>query len=170
VVDLLEDPAARQFHLEYRAADAAACPHLCLGAMVRAGLTGIREGLPAPPVFERDPIDVAADERERLPETLEAALDALQATRCAPGSPTTCGMLPGAQALRDRAARRPRPRRAVRPLSNSLLTIRSAGPGVPCLRTRRSGSKDVAPTLEDRERRVIAGSLRRIGEHGTVNA
>jgi glutamine synthetase len=86
VVGLLEDAAARQFHLEYRAADAAACPHLCLGAMVRAGLAGIREELPAPPVFERDPVEVAADERERLgaqrlPGTLEAALDALQADR-----------------------------------------------------------------------------------------
>jgi glutamine synthetase len=84
VVELLDDAAARQFHLEYRAADAAACPHLCLGAMVRAGLAGIREKLPAPPVFERDPFDVAAEERERLgahrlPETLAAALDALQA-------------------------------------------------------------------------------------------
>ena len=84
VVGLLEDATARQFHLEYRAADAAACPHLCLGAVVRAGLAGIREELPAPPVFERDPVDVAADERERLgahrlPETLEAALVALEA-------------------------------------------------------------------------------------------
>jgi glutamine synthetase len=84
VVGLLDDAAARQFHLEYRAADAAAGPHLCLGAMVRAGLAGIREKLPTPPIFERDPVEVAADERERLgahrlPETLEAALDALQA-------------------------------------------------------------------------------------------
>jgi glutamine synthetase len=84
VVDLLEDAAARQFHLEYRAADAASCPYLCLGAMVRAGLAGICEKLPAPPVFERDPIEVPADERERLgahrlPETLEAALEALEA-------------------------------------------------------------------------------------------
>jgi glutamine synthetase len=83
-VGLLEDAAARQFHLEYRAADAAACPHLCLGAIVRAGLAGIRDKLPAPPVFERDPMEVAADERERLgarrlPETLEAALEALEA-------------------------------------------------------------------------------------------
>lgn len=84
VVGLLEDAAAQQFHLEYRAADAAACPHLCLGAIVRAGLAGIREKLPAPPVFERDPFDVAADERERLgahrlPETLDAGLQALEA-------------------------------------------------------------------------------------------
>jgi glutamine synthetase len=83
-VGLLEDAAARQFHLEYRAADAAACPHLCLGAIVRAGLAGIRDKLPAPPVFERDPMEVAEDERERLgahrlPETLEAALEALEA-------------------------------------------------------------------------------------------
>lgn len=83
LVGLMEDAAAQQFHLEYRAADAAACPHLCLGVMVRAGLAGIREKLPAPPVFERDPAEVAADERERLgahrlPESLEAALEALE--------------------------------------------------------------------------------------------
>jgi glutamine synthetase len=83
-VGLLEDAAARQFHLEYRAADAAACPHLCLGVLVRAGLAGIREKLPVPPVFERDPVEVAADERarlgaHRLPESLEAALEALEA-------------------------------------------------------------------------------------------
>jgi glutamine synthetase len=83
-VGLSEDAAARQFHLEYRAADAAACPHLCLGVMVRAGLAGMREKLPAPPVFERDPAEVAADERarlgaHRLPESLESALEALEA-------------------------------------------------------------------------------------------
>ena len=33
------DPA-RQFNLEYRAADATACPHLVLGAIIRAGLEG----------------------------------------------------------------------------------------------------------------------------------
>ena len=38
-----------QFHFEYRAADAAASPYLVLGAIVWAGLSGLREGLPAPP-------------------------------------------------------------------------------------------------------------------------
>jgi glutamine synthetase len=33
---------ARQFNLEFRAADAAACPHLALAVLVLAGMRGIR--------------------------------------------------------------------------------------------------------------------------------
>jgi glutamine synthetase len=77
------DPA-RAFNIEYRPADATACPHLALGVMVRAGLEGIRAGLPAPPLFSGDPAALAQNEREalglhRLPTTLGAALDAMQA-------------------------------------------------------------------------------------------
>jgi glutamine synthetase len=51
---------------------------------VRAGLEGIRAGLPAPPLFSGDPAALAQNEREalglhRLPTTLGAALDAMQA-------------------------------------------------------------------------------------------
>ena len=75
------DPAA-QFNVEYRAADATACPHLALAVIVRAGLEGIRAGLPAPPIVESDPGQMSEDERarlalRRLPETLDMALEAL---------------------------------------------------------------------------------------------
>jgi glutamine synthetase len=74
-----KDPA-KQFNLEYRAADATANPYLALAAILRAGLDGVRRDLPAPPVFSGDPAALSSAEREklglhRLPETLTAALD-----------------------------------------------------------------------------------------------
>lgn len=76
-----KDPAAiaRQFNIEYRASDAAACPHLALAAIVHAGVQGIEEGLSAPEPTEEDLSLLSADELsargiQRLPQTLEAAL------------------------------------------------------------------------------------------------
>jgi glutamine synthetase len=75
------DPAG-QYNIEFRAADATANPYLALAALVRAGLEGIRAGLATPPVFSGDPELLSPAERrtwglERLPETLEAAFEAL---------------------------------------------------------------------------------------------
>lgn len=77
-----KDPAsiAQQFNIEYRAADAAACPHLALAAIVHAGCQGIEDGLAAPAPTEEDlsllsSEDLAARGIIRLPETLEAALE-----------------------------------------------------------------------------------------------
>ncbi|MEO0760999.1 MAG: glutamine synthetase family protein, partial [Pseudomonadota bacterium] len=79
-----KDPAAiaRQFNIEYRAADAAACPHLALAAIVHAGCQGIEDDLPAPAPTEEDLSllpEAALAERglQRLPTTLEQALDRL---------------------------------------------------------------------------------------------
>lgn len=76
------DPTAiaRQFNIEYRAADAAACPHLALAAIIHAGVQGIEDGLRAPDPTEEDlsllsPEALSARGFVRLPETLEAALD-----------------------------------------------------------------------------------------------
>jgi glutamine synthetase len=76
------DPS-RQFNLEYRAADAAACPHLALAALVLAGMTGIREKLPDPPLVNQDPAELDEPARtrlgvHRLPASLGEALDALE--------------------------------------------------------------------------------------------
>ncbi len=65
------DPA-QGFNIEYRPADATACPHLVLGVMVRAGLEGLRAKLPPPPLFSGDPASLSNDERiakglQRLP-------------------------------------------------------------------------------------------------------
>jgi glutamine synthetase len=75
------EPAA-QLRLEYRGADATANPYLVLGALVHAGLDGVRRALDAPPILDRDP--ALLDERESelyrvgaLPSSLGEALDAL---------------------------------------------------------------------------------------------
>jgi glutamine synthetase len=83
------DPA-KQFNLEYRAADAAASPHLALGAIIRAGLEGMRSALAAPPIIEADASTLSDAARrklglKRLPETLPEALKALAADRTVKG-------------------------------------------------------------------------------------
>jgi glutamine synthetase len=80
-VALAGDPA-QQLRLEYRGADAAANPYLALGAIVRAGLDGVRRALPAPPILERDPVELDSADAERygvgaLPGSLADALAAL---------------------------------------------------------------------------------------------
>lgn len=91
-----KDPA-RQFNLEYRAADATACPHLVLGAVIRAGLEGIRGKLGTPPIFSGDPETLSNAEKERLgikrlPRSLSAALDALKADETVSGWFSTVAM------------------------------------------------------------------------------
>ena len=73
------EDVARQFNIEFRAADAAASPHLALAAIVHAGVQGIEEGLEAPAPTEEDLS--LLDEKAllargftRLPQTLDAAL------------------------------------------------------------------------------------------------
>jgi glutamine synthetase len=75
------DPSA-QLRLEYRGADAAANPYLALGAIVRAGLDGVRAGLEPSPILQGDPAQLDATQAERfgvgaLPASLEDALQAL---------------------------------------------------------------------------------------------
>jgi len=82
--------AARQLRLEYRAADAAANPYLALGALVRAGLEGVRAELPAPPLLESDPTQLRDAEAQRfgvgaLPASLAEALQALDQDAVARG-------------------------------------------------------------------------------------
>ncbi len=72
----------RQLRLEYRAADAAANPYLALGALLRAGLQGLRDELEPAPILECDPAQLSAAEAERfgvgaLPDSLAGALAAL---------------------------------------------------------------------------------------------
>ena len=76
------DPAG-QLRLEYRGADSAANPYLALGAIVRAGMEGIREGLVCPPILDRDPSDLDEEEAAAfglggLPASLEESLEALE--------------------------------------------------------------------------------------------
>lgn len=82
------EDAAGKFNVEFRVADAAASPYMALGAIVHAGLDGIRRKLPAPPqppadFWSRDAAGRQAAGVRALPATLDAALDALEATPAA---------------------------------------------------------------------------------------
>src|SRR5207248_1748844 len=73
---------AAQMRLEYRAADAAANPYLALGALVRAGLDGVRRGLPARRILglapsQRDAAEKAGYRGGGLPDWLGGGLKAL---------------------------------------------------------------------------------------------
>lgn len=79
------DPArkAKAFNLELRAPDATASPYMVIGALVRAGLEGIREKLPLPHACDRDPSDYTDAERAKLgikplPSSLGEALQLLE--------------------------------------------------------------------------------------------
>jgi len=74
-----DDEASRrsQFNVEYRVADAAASPHLALGALVHAGVDGIRRALTLP---TPGAAPGAAADAEPLPATLTEALGRLAAS------------------------------------------------------------------------------------------
>ena len=79
------DAAAQQFNVEYRVADAAASPYLALGALVWAGVDGIRNNRALPPIGQRNFWDMTDDERaaagiRRLPGSLAEALAGLEAS------------------------------------------------------------------------------------------
>jgi glutamine synthetase len=82
IVALADAEPASQLRLEYRGADATANPYLALGALVRAGLEGLRAQLRAPPILDRDPsvleeADAARYRVDAMPASLEASLEAL---------------------------------------------------------------------------------------------
>lgn len=79
VSDISDLARARQFHFEFRAADAAASPYILLAALVHAGAQGIEEGLIVPDATRQDlsllsPEELAAGNHKRLPQSLEQAL------------------------------------------------------------------------------------------------
>lgn len=77
-----ERQLVREFHFEFRAADAAASPYLVLAALINAGISGIDDDLPTPPVTSQDLSQLDAAELsslgcERLPQSLGEALSRL---------------------------------------------------------------------------------------------
>jgi glutamine synthetase len=74
IVALGDQDPADQHNIEYRAADATASPHLALGALVRAGLEGVREQLTLPRAIDGD---------ATLPRSLADALAALESDQVA---------------------------------------------------------------------------------------
>lgn len=88
IVELPGHDPAPQHNLEFRAADATACPYLALGAIVRAGLEGVRAGLECPPILDGDPAELSAEElagygAATLPATLAEALECLERDQAA---------------------------------------------------------------------------------------
>lgn len=86
VSDISDLARARQFHFEFRAADAAASPYLLLAALVHAGAQGIEDGLSVPDPTQQDlsllsPQDLAASGHKRLPQTLAQALEVFAANK-----------------------------------------------------------------------------------------
>jgi glutamine synthetase len=83
LISLAHADPAPQMRLEYRGADATANPYLALGALLRAGLHGVRAELPAPPILDRDPAQLDDSDAIRygvgaLPVSLEGSLRALE--------------------------------------------------------------------------------------------
>jgi glutamine synthetase len=86
VSDLSDVDPAAQFNFEFRAADAAASPHLQLAAIVHAGVQGIEDDLSTPTATAEDlsalsPEALNARGYLRLPQTLPEALGRLRADR-----------------------------------------------------------------------------------------
>ena len=87
ICPISEKPGAKVekgFNFEYRAADAAATPHLALGALVRAGLIGLREKMTMPKaatvieIAKMSEAEKKAAGIEALPASLADALDHLE--------------------------------------------------------------------------------------------
>ncbi|MQA96818.1 MAG: glutamine synthetase [Streptosporangiales bacterium] len=75
---------AASSNIEFKPSDSSANPYLALGALIHAGLDGVRENIsPGTPV-NVDPATLSPEQRaeaaiERLPDSLDAALNALEA-------------------------------------------------------------------------------------------
>jgi glutamine synthetase len=74
IFETAPEAPARQSNVEFRVADASNCPYLALGAIVWAGVDGLRRGLALPGPESEPPL---------LPRSLSAALDALEACEAA---------------------------------------------------------------------------------------
>jgi glutamine synthetase len=88
VCPIFGPPAAHNFNIEYRVADATACPYLALGALVWAGIDGIRRRLTLPPETERKFWDMTDAERREagikpLPRSLGESLALLAESKIA---------------------------------------------------------------------------------------
>lgn len=66
-------------NLEIKPSDSSANPYLSLGAVIHAGLDGIRRGLDPGEAVGVDPATLPKGSVPRLPRSLDEALDALEA-------------------------------------------------------------------------------------------
>src|SRR5689334_14480552 len=80
----MSDDRAKSVNVELKPSDSSANPYLALGAVIHAGLDGIRRKLDPGEAVNIDPALLTEDERQargarRLPDSLGAALDCLEA-------------------------------------------------------------------------------------------
>jgi glutamine synthetase len=90
ICPIFDQPAIHNFNLEYRVADATASPYLALGALVWAGLDGVKRKLKLPEFSEASFWDMSEAERQaagarKLPRSLAESLDLLAASEAARG-------------------------------------------------------------------------------------
>jgi len=88
VCPIFEQPAQHNFNVEYRVADATASPYLALGALVWAGLDGVKRKLALPPFSEANFADMSEAQRlaagaRPLPRSLAESLNLLAASETA---------------------------------------------------------------------------------------
>jgi len=88
ICPIFDQPANRNFNVEYRVADATACPYLALGALIWAGLDGVRRALPLPAFSEANFWELSDAERravgfQPLPRSLAESLDLFAASAVA---------------------------------------------------------------------------------------
>jgi len=81
-------PAAHNFNVEYRVADAAASPYMALGALVWAGLDGIKRKATLPPTPDENVWEANDSQRGEaghrpLPRSLDDSLELLAASKVA---------------------------------------------------------------------------------------
>jgi glutamine synthetase len=80
--------SANQFNVEYRVADATACPCMALGALVQAGVDGIERHLPLPQPLDKSlasmsDVERLAAEMRPLPSTLGEPIGLLRSAPAA---------------------------------------------------------------------------------------
>lgn len=90
ICPIFDQPANHNFNVEYRVADATACPYLALGALAWAGLDGVKRKLALPPFGETSFWDMSDAERQAagarpLPRSLAESLNLLAASETARG-------------------------------------------------------------------------------------
>jgi len=90
VCPIFDQPAHHNFNVEYRVGDATASPYLALGALVWAGLDGVKRRLALPAFSETSFWDMSDAERQAagvrpLPRSLAESLDLLAASDTARG-------------------------------------------------------------------------------------
>jgi glutamine synthetase len=88
VCPIFGPPAAHNFNIEYRVADASSSPYMALGALVWAGLDGVKRNLKLPPLADQNFWDMTEPERDEagarpLPRSLEESLGLLAGSKMA---------------------------------------------------------------------------------------